>query len=368
MRVWLAPSRYAPHTGGVETATADLAAGLTRAGHEVLVVTHRYPDDLPRDELPGGVRVRRIDFAAPARAVGPAVRFVSSAVSVPRQLARLARPDVINLQGCSSQTWHLERYARRARVPLVVTTHGELTADDQDLYGRSRFARASFRAAVGRAARLTAPSSHALAEAVALAPAGERIGQVLPNPVDVEFWAAVPPPTASAVVLTWGRLEQVKGVDRLIDAWPLVLARRPDAELRIAGDGAQLGALRARAGDGVRFLGRLNRSQVAEALGHAQLAAVPSRRESFGLAAAEALAAGRRVVHAGLPALSDLIGQHGTAVDHDTPELLAGALHAELAAGPRRVPPGLVDRCAVGAVTAAYVAVYEQACSQSSRR
>ncbi|HYB24562.1 MAG TPA: glycosyltransferase, partial [Solirubrobacteraceae bacterium] len=89
--------------------------------------------------------------------------------------------------------------------------------------------------------------------------------------------------------LVVSRLSAEKGVDVAIDA-----CRMADMPLVIAGEGPERTALRERAGEGaVRFLGRVDDAELARLRAGAALALVPSRSgESFGLAAAEAMAAG----------------------------------------------------------------------------
>ena len=59
----------------------------------------------------------------------------------------------------------------------------------------------------------------------------------------------VPFPAHPRVVFV-GVLERYKGVDVLLDAWPVVLAQVPRAELVIAGDGTMDAALRRRVSTG----------------------------------------------------------------------------------------------------------------------
>jgi glycogen(starch) synthase len=342
MRIWLAPSRYAPHLGGIETVVSQLASELTAAGDQVLVLTHRHPPGLPADEVLDGVRVHRPRFESPARDIAATRRFLRSYASTQRFLATEPRPDVIHLHGGSGQLLHLTRFAGRHRIPLILTTHGEISGDVHDVYGRSVYVRSSFRYAARRAAAVSAPSRQTLEEAARLEPRALPKGTVVPNGIRAEHWRSCPPPNATGRVLAWGRLEQQKGFDRLLAAWPSVRRRLPHAELRIAGEGGERAALEALLSPGVLLLGRLDRPGLVRELAGAQLAAVPSRVEAFGMSALEALAGGRPVLHAGLPALSEVVGPHGWVAGHDDPEVLAEAVVAALSAPPRAVPPEAV--------------------------
>ena len=75
VKVWLAPSSYFPHKGGVEELTLQIAKQLSTRGHDVLVVAPRNPSDLPAREVWEGVEVARVAFKSPRRSLGALVRF-----------------------------------------------------------------------------------------------------------------------------------------------------------------------------------------------------------------------------------------------------------------------------------------------------
>ena len=358
MRVWLAPSRYAPHVGGIETVVAQLAQELRSAGDQVLVLTHRHPAHLPEEEVVDGQRVRRLRFEAPSREVGAAVDFLHNCLRVRRALESLERPDAIHIHGAASQTLHLVRYARAQDVPLVLTTHGEITGDANDIYGRSAYIRACFRYACRAAVAVTAPSQETLAEAQALAPAATVRSTVVPNGIAPEVWGSAGTAPASQTVLAWGRLEQQKGFDRLVDCWPTVRAMLPEAQLLVVGDGSQSTALAARVGPGVQLLGGLTQTQIAHQARTAQVAAVPSRIEAFGMSAWEALAAGRMVLHAGIPVVRRIVGKYGWVTPHDDPVALGRAVVDILRSPALTVPRSAVAEYDRAAVAQAYRTLY----------
>jgi glycosyltransferase involved in cell wall biosynthesis len=108
--------------------------------------------------------------------------------------------------------------------------------------------------------------------------------------------------------LVVSRLAPEKGVDVAIEA-----CRMAGLELVIAGEGPEMGSLRAQAGTGeVRFLGRVGRERLSELRAGASIALVPSRSaETFGLAAAEAMAAGLPVAASRVGALPELVDPVG---------------------------------------------------------
>ncbi len=103
------------------------------------------------------------------------------------------------------------------------------------------------------------------------------------------------------------RLSREKGIDVAIDA-----CRAAQMPLVIAGDGPEREELERRASGGeVRFAGRVEDDELARLRAGAAIALAPSRSdETFGLAAAEALAAGVPVIASRVGAFPELLDEH----------------------------------------------------------
>jgi glycosyltransferase involved in cell wall biosynthesis len=156
---------------------------------------------------------------------------------------------------------------------------------------------------------------------------GERIS-VKYNSVDVSDETSTSyEPRAVCFV---GRLDAGKGVDLLIDA----AAHLYDHRFEVIGVGPMASELVKAMRNhpaGVSFSGRLRRAEVTRRLLRSAVVLVPSRAsESFGLAAAEAMACGVPVVATTRGALPELIGASGGG-------LTAAPRAEDLAAAVRRV-------------------------------
>ncbi len=130
--------------------------------------------------------------------------------------------------------------------------------------------------------------------------------------------------------LVASRLAPEKGIETAIEA-----CRLGGLELVIAGDGPH-----PLPRDGARFVGRVDGARLGELRASAALSIVPSRSaETFGLAAAEAMAAGVPVVASGIGALPELVEPEGLVPPGDVPALAAAARRrfGDAAAGERAI-------------------------------
>jgi glycosyltransferase involved in cell wall biosynthesis len=202
------------------------------------------------------------------------------------------------------------RLLRKKGRPYCLTPHGML---DPVVLSRNRWKKIPWsllweRANVEGAALLhwTAEAEHEKACKSGLVFAKSVVA---PNLIDVGEWATLPPresfeklfPQTSGkeVILFAGRINWLKNIDQLIRALKIVREKRPSAMLVCAGpdnDNYQPGleSLAENLGlkDSVLFAGMLKGEDLKSAFARAQVFALVSKRENFGMAAAEALAAG----------------------------------------------------------------------------
>jgi glycosyltransferase involved in cell wall biosynthesis len=148
-----------------------------------------------------------------------------------------------------------------------------------------------------------------------------------------------------------GKLIAAKGVDLLLEAWPLVLRRRPRARLLVIGFGGErerFEAAATRFGDRVIFTGRLDHEELADVLPLCEALVVPSTfPEAFGMVAIEAAACGVLPIsaeHSGLAEVSRVLADAvppqarallSFAIDEQTVPAIAARLLDWLQADPR---------------------------------
>jgi glycosyltransferase involved in cell wall biosynthesis len=241
---------------------------------------------------------RRLAFSP---ALGRAVRSMASSF------------DVVHIHNL----WQYPQYAafraaRRARVPYIVSLHGGLDPYLRERgRGRKRLMSSLWQDEMLAGARLIHVTTEAERELTAdVAPEVPRA--VVPCGLYVHEFATPPPPDRfrrahlggyeGPLVLFLGRITQKKGLDVLIRAFGRVRRERP-CRLAVVGpdDEGILPSLRAIVAelgldDDVDFLDPLYGEERLAALASADVWALSSHAENFGIAVVEAMAAGCAVV------------------------------------------------------------------------
>ena len=183
---------------------------------------------------------------------------------------------------------------------------------------------ASRRRALQHADIVLAPSSYTAGKLSEVQGVAQQKIRVVPWPLNPEFArmasepAALPLPDnfpGGRIVLTvgrWAASERYKGADDLIRAVALLKAKYPDLQMVAVGGGDDVPRLAELArslgvADAVRFLQGLSRAQIAACYARAELFALPSSGEGFGLVFLEAMAFAKPVMGAATGGTTDLI-------------------------------------------------------------
>ena len=170
--------------------------------------------------------------------------------------------------------------------------------------------------------------------------------EAIPSVVDTDFFRPLDRaecrgrwnlPAEAPVYIFVGRLAQVKGVDLILNAFRLVLKKRPDAMLLLVGDGEEKASLQTLAESlnvsaRVRFTGRRNPEEIVSLLGAADASVVGSHVEGSSFAMVEQLAAGKAMISTVVSGADDFIrdGVNGFVVRTRAPELYAEKMLAVL--------------------------------------
>lgn len=329
-------------TGGEERAVHDLARLVRERLGEEAHVLERHSGALARPRAAAALLAGGLDPGQVARAVAAAGARVLHAHNLQPTFGWRALAAARDAG--ARVVLHLHQYRLVCAIG-VCFTHGE---ECTRCHGRNTLpgvrlnCRGSFAEALAYGASLAMWQRRMVAQAdVVLVPsvfARERL-RALGAPLDWERVRVLPPPVWApqghaggqdggagggrsqprGYALVVSRLAREKGVDVAIEA-----CRKAGIELVIAGEGPQRAELEALASEapGVRFAGRVGDGELARLRAHAAVALAPSRSaETFGLAAAEAMAAGLPVAGSSAGALAELLEQDALAPAGDAQEL-----------------------------------------------
>ena len=357
LRICLVSQGFPPaNDAGIARWTAMVAGELLRRGHVVHVITRAAAEEsvVQRDGLwlhallpePEGAEPLMLGLGLPPniaawnrrvqREVEALKNFGLDVLSFPiwdlEGLACLHDPDLGVAMSLHTSyalalpfkpEWEARPLYRRFMVQKMIAAEGRALATAPLLLANSRAVVADLEAAYG----LVLPESR-----LVLAPHGTD-----------DLLAGAPPetPHEGCRFLFVGRFEPRKGFDLAAEAALAVLEALPEAEFAFAGgeyDAAAMAALPApvaaalRHHPRIRWLGLLERPALEAAYRAADAVLVPSRYESFGLVAIEAMSAGKPVVALAVGGLAEVVthGADGLLVE-DGPEAaaeLAAALRA----------------------------------------
>ena len=360
--------------GGMNVYVNGLARSLAAAGASVEIFTRRTRGQPAAEVIADGVLVRHVDAGPGALAKDDLPGYLDSFAAgvVEGEAGRCAGPfDVVHshywLSGMVGR-----RLVERWSAPLVHTMHTLAKVKNAALAPGD--APEALRRVVGEeqvvaaAHALVASTGQEASDLVRLYDADPAIVHVVAPGVDHQVFHPGSEPVdadglvaaqlrdrlalgidpAEQVVLFAGRLQPLKAPDLLIEALAeMARAGRRVPRLVVIGGPSgspyvttELAALAARCGvaDRVDFRPPVQGPVLARWYRAADLVAVPSRSESFGLVAAEAQACGTPVVAAGVGGLRTVVtdGVSGVLVHRHDPTTWAGVLADLLADRGRR--------------------------------
>jgi glycosyltransferase involved in cell wall biosynthesis len=296
-----------------------LSEGLSRAGHEVRFLSFEPREGRPRRP---GVRYVRRTRNGLARALRLAQ--IETGLSVWRESRELFDgADVVHVHSNTFMNQAAAYFADRRGLPFVLTHYGT------EIWHYRKRALDPFLWMNERAKTVTYYSRLLLERSLELGVTPKKPVVVYP-PVDERFQPPSPEEKREArralgigdgpLLLNVKRLHPLAGQTFLVEAMPEILRRHPNAKLLIAGEGDARRELEGSIGrlglsQAVTLLGLVDNRELPRYYHAADLFVLPSRLEAFPTVAAEALAAGLRVVSADHPGGIELQGLFPEDVD-----------------------------------------------------
>ena len=381
MRIALLSYRSKPHCGGQGVYVRHLSRELVALGHDVEVFSGQ-----PYPELDPGVRLTKLPsldlYREPDPFRTPRLSEYRDAIDVlevaTMYTAGFPEPLTFSLRAARELRKRLRDFdvvhdnqtlgygildIARTGVPLVTTIHHPITFDRRvDMRSARGLKKLStwrwygFLTMQGRVARrlkhiLTVSKSSARDIVADFGVSPDRI-EVIPLGVEPEVFQHYQDPRVPGRIVAMASADTpMKGIATLLEAFAKLRTER-DAELLLitrpkpGGRTEQL-IERLSIKDSVRFVSGLSDTDLAEVVGSAEIACVPSLYEGFSLPTVEAMACGTPLVVSRAGAIPEVVGEDGLCADLVTPGdvgELAAALEALLDDPERRHRMGAAGR------------------------
>jgi len=351
MKIIIFPSSYLPRIGGVEEVALGLAKEFKKAGHNVTVITQRYPRNFKKSEVIEDVPVYRILFTnlLPGNySLRILSKYILGLFLAPFSFLRLLfllkqeKPDVVYLHFVGIGSLYL--LACRILTPfrLIVTLHGD---DVEGLPFLNQFNMWLLRKTCKAANFVTACSNDILQRGKFLCPEIAPKSRTIHNGLDLkEFQEIKPFRENHPYIFAGGRFVHKKGFDVLIKSFQMIEKRGYNSDLILAGDGPELHEYKEladhldinwvnKAQDSrdrspkLVFWGWANRDEMKSLMAGSEIFIVPSRREPFGLVVLEAMASGTAVIASNVGGIPEILGGGcGLLVPSEDEKALADAI------------------------------------------
>ena len=300
MRILVLIHEFPPVGGGGGRVAQDIAAGLSRHGHELRVLT-AHLEGLPDDETVDGVRIQRIPSRRQAAFRAEFIdmlRYDWAALKFGLKIIPEWKPDVIHVHFAVPAGAAALVLSKLTGTPYLLTAHlGDVPGavpEKTDRWFKWVYP-------------LTPPIWHGAARVAAVSEFTRQLAlkrykvpiDVIPNGVAMDQLPARPPYHGAPRIIFAGRFVDQKNPQHLVQA----LSGLKDLPWSCAmlGDGPLLELVRAAArdcglSDRFSFPGWVTPESVLQAFAHSEILVLPSRSEGLSVVAVQALGMGLALV------------------------------------------------------------------------
>ena len=353
MKIAIASDIYFPMTNGVAVFAHNLANGLAKAGHEVLVIAPSFNGKYHVDAEKNGVKTVHLTslrfplypdqinevpdkktflgLPMPRLAYKHGIWWSINPWREVRKVLDEFQPDVIHLQTAETIALAVMRYVKKNNIPLVSTGH----AYPDNVTGQFKLLKPKIIKKPTDAVLRTYMASFLKHAEYATMPTEMAIGDLVPknrkhfkvtiealsNGVDLSEFSHKKPKAevlkkyglknSDKRVLYVGRVDPEKSISNVLKAFSKVLLKVPDAEFVVVGDGIDLVHLKDLASDlgisgSVKFLGKIMPPELVEIYRSGTVFATASETETQGIVLIEAAACGLPLVAVDAGAVKEL--------------------------------------------------------------
>lgn len=373
MKIVISTDVYYPMINGVAVFSKNLATGLKKRGHQVMVLTpsisgkfsvekdpncnftvvrlkstrmYLYPDQIekiPNDKKILGIKIPQLLYKN-----GLHVSY--NPYSDIRRVLEDFKPDIIHNQTCGPLALAIFRYAKKRNIPIVMTDHTYPDNLTQQVK-LPKFAKKPINAAMNayfmsflrRSEYATLPTKQAITD---LLPKNHHSFKVpveaLSNGIDLSHFTKGPAseeiykkyaiPKNVPIVLYVGRIDPEKSLDILVNSFKKLIKEAPKAHLVMVGDGTAREKLekmikRKKLDSQTHFIGRVIGDDLSQIYRTGTVFVITSKTETQSIVLMEAMASGLPAIAVNAGAVTELVkdGENGFIFEpNDTAGIASG--------------------------------------------
>lgn len=373
MKIVISTDVYYPMINGVAVFSKNLATGLKKRGHQVMVLTpsisgkfsvekdpncnftvvrlkstrmYLYPDQIekiPNDKKILGIKIPQLLYKN-----GLHVSY--NPYSDIRRVLEDFKPDIIHNQTCGPLALAIFRYAKKRNIPIVMTDHTYPDNLTQQVK-LPKFAKKPINAAMNayfmsflrRSEYATLPTKQAITD---LLPKNHHSFKVpveaLSNGIDLSHFTKGPAseeiykkyaiPKNVPIILYVGRIDPEKSLDILVNSFKKLIKEAPKAHLVMVGDGTAREKLekmikRKKLDSQTHFIGRVIGDDLSQIYRTGTVFVITSKTETQSIVLMEAMASGLPAIAVNAGAVTELVkdGENGFIFEpNDTAGIASG--------------------------------------------
>ena len=373
MKIVISTDVYYPMINGVAVFSKNLATGLKKRGHQVMVLTpsisgkfsvekdsncnftvvrlkstrmYLYPDQI--EKIPNDKKILGIKMPQFLYKNGLHVSY--NPYSDIKRVLEDFKPDIIHNQTSGPLALAIFRYAKKRNVPIVMTDHTYPDNLTQQVK-LPKFAKKPINAAMNayfmsflrRSEYATLPTKQAITD---LLPKNHHSFKVpveaLSNGIDLSHFTKGPAseeiykkyaiPKNVPIILYVGRIDPEKSLDILVNSFKKLLKEAPKAHLVMVGDGTAREKLekmikRKKLGSQTHFIGRVIGDDLSQIYRTGTVFVITSKTETQSIVLMEAMASGLPAIAVNAGAVTELVkdGENGFIFEpNDTTGIASG--------------------------------------------
>ena len=313
MKILIICSVYKPNVGGVEKSIEELSTYYRQHGHEVVVLTKRFPFSLDDYEIIDSLQVYRIDRPKQNDDYFKFKKWLDVN-------EKNIKADIVHVIGIRRPMSLIALILSKLwKVPLITTFCGGDIGEENDKIAKQVWeeGRDTNINSIYQSDYFSAYSKGIIEEALKKLPKLKNKIDCIYSSIDFQELKIFPIKSTIPYIITVRRLTHSKGIDILIRAFNIIKNDFPDLRLKIVGDGEEkenLITLSKQLGiyHKIDFLGFLSIKDVYNLISQALIHICPSRSEGGGTINIEASACGCAVIGSNVEGIPEYIKNNET--------------------------------------------------------